>query len=621
MNAILFKETNRNHRDSFKVVHDNKNYILKTNRFVEGFNRGTLNSRNNVEVKIVRGKVVDVFLDEILIYKIPDAKAPYNFIPLNHNKMFLTSDIFPNNLYLSQDKRFYTGHIVINAINKTPVYVRGTIDNQNTNSNTFKTQKGIVQINNYQPAGKLGIPGSSVRGMVRSLVEIVSFGKFGFFNDNNLYFRSFADESNSLRDEYNSFFNNAEEIKAGLIYKDGRHYMIIPDGSYNSIRRVNGDNQEFLRVEPNKYNIHSGSIGGKVHDWEINCVEDKTIGVSIPESDIQDYINDKNRSKNSINIIEKAKTESFVPCFYYSYSIDNEKHFIIGHTRYFRIPYNKRISDCISPDKLIDPTWIDLTDSMFGTLKNSGKLFFDDLELVDGKEDDASVPKILGSPKPTSIQLYLEQEDQEIKNLYHYNSDEALLRGNKMYWHKTDSYDWKNPGNQSIHISNVKTGIDKQRTIIKPIKQGAFFQGRLRFENLTEIELGALLFVLKLRDNSCHKIGMGKPYGLGSIKINIDLFLSNRKKRYQSFTEEWQGLTSNNEKIEELIQCFSDTIWEKVSPNLTGKSLWVHPRLGQLRRILDWEKKPDDEKTEYMSLEDFRLRMVLPTPKEIIDSE
>lgn len=619
-NAILKKETGKNRRDNLFVVVNETKYFLKNGKFGKGVIE-KLEYSNHVEVNLTRGVVTEIYQNERLIYKIPEAKAPYNFVPLNQNEEFLHSGITPNNVYLTQDEGFYTGHIAITATNKTPVYVRGTLTPENKSKNTYTTKNGTkVQIENYKPAGKLGLPGSSVRGMIRSIVEIVSFGKFGFFNNNNLYFRSFADESRKLRDEYNSFFNNQNAIKAGLIYKEGRHYHLIPDGEYRNIPRENGGKQYFKRIQPDKYIIHSGYISGKLNDWEVTCTEDKSRQVPIPESDIQKYISDKNRSKNSINLVKEAETEKYVPCFYFSYNYNGEQHFIIGHTRHFRIPYKISISGCIVPKELTDPELIDLTESMFGSTKNPGKLFFDDLELMKGQEMEPSVLKILGSPNPTSIQLYLEQDENEIKDLYHYDSDEAIIRGNKAYWHKSNSNFWKKPGNQDNLIKDVKTGKDKQSTIVKPINEGAVFKGNLRFKNLSEIELGALLFVLKLRNNSCHKIGMGKPYGLGSLKISVDLFISDRKKRYQSLTEEWLKLTPKNEKIETLIQGFSDAVWKIENPNHVGKSLWVHPRLGQLRRILDWEKKPDDETTDYMELEDFKLRMVLPTPREIIDS-
>jgi hypothetical protein len=41
-----------------------------------------------------------------------------------------------------------------------------------------------------------------------------------------------------------------------------------------------------------------------------------------------------------------------------------------------------------------------------------------------------------------------------------------------------------------------------------------------------------LLFVLNLPEGYCHKIGMGKPLGLGSIKITATLSILDPKKRY-----------------------------------------------------------------------------------------
>lgn len=69
-----------------------------------------------------------------------------------------------------------------------------------------------------------------------------------------------------------------------------------------------------------------------------------------------------------------------------------------------------------------------------------------------------------------------------------------------------------------------------QYTIIKPIKRNIKFKSRIRFENLTKEELGALLFVLDLPENHYHKIGMGKPLGLGSIEIKPSLFIVDRKR-------------------------------------------------------------------------------------------
>ena len=240
--------------------------------------------------------------------------------------------------------------------------------------------------------------------------------------------------------------------------------------------------------------------------------------------------------------------------------------------------------------------------------------------MIKGKEDEESVPKILSSPKPTSFQLYLEQGDREIKDLIHYDSDNALIRGNKLYWHKSNNLKWKADEDQQQLISKVKNGQDKQHTIIKPIKEGAVFSGRIRFENLSTIELGALLFVLKLKDGWCHKIGMAKPLGLGTLQINPTLHLSDREKRYRSLNAEWGNIDviSDETTISNCIQKFMDAVWGITDSKSKGKDLWEHPRLKQLAIMLDWENKPEDSLTEYMNLSDFKHRMVLPTPSEVI---
>jgi CRISPR/Cas system CSM-associated protein Csm3 (group 7 of RAMP superfamily) len=621
IDALLIKN-NEGGYTSYKVVYNSRSYSLKRNRFIKEFNLATLDNRNNIEIKEpVRGVITQIYFNNNLIYIIPEAKAPYNFVPLNKNKKFIEPELVPKNVYLNEDNGFFTGYIELNVTNKTPVYVRGTIDLTRKETTTYNTPKGLVRIDNYKPADKLALPGSSVRGMVRSLVEIVSFGKFGFFNDETLYYRSFADDCLSLRDDYNEQIGENADIKSGLIFKEGKHYRIIPDGTFTKIPLEQEVNIPFVKIKPRFYHIYSGRIDGKLHDWEIECDENKTLAMYIPESDIKKYKNDKNRQKKTIDLIEETKISEFVPCFYYSYIENGIKHFIIGHTRFFRVPYDNSIADCVQPNELVTDFPIDLTNSMFGTNEFPSKLFFEDLEKIDGDECEIAVSKILGSPKPTSFQLYLEQSaDLKISELDHYNSYNAKIRGNKLYWHKTNSNYWKETGNQMELINKVKNGTDKQRTIIKPIKEGATFRGRIRFENLSKIELGALLFVLKLKNRLCHKIGMGKPYGLGTIKIEPNLYLSDRKKRYSTLGEEWNNLRLDNNRISSLVNEFSDEVMNLVSPENIGKDLWLHPRLGQLRRLLDWKNKPSDVTTEYMSLKEFKLRMVLPIPKEICNN-
>jgi len=228
--------------------------------------------------------------------------------------------------------------------------------------------------------------------------------------------------------------------------------------------------------------------------------------------------------------------------------------------------------------------------------------------------EEETSPKILSSPKPTTFQHYLEQPEgpQTPKNeLCHWNRN-TPIRGHKMYWHKANAK-W----------SEGKIMKDTQHTVITAIKTGSTFKGRIRFENLTEVELGALLFVLELKENLCHKIGMAKPLGLGSIKIKPSLKLIDRhseKGRYTSLfsTDQWHTAQNTEKDHKQYVQKFEKYICEKLGKN--GTSLWETERMQELKEMLDWGKTTIpgwNNKTDYLPLAEFKNRKVLPRPSEV----
>ncbi|MEI8259529.1 MAG: TIGR03986 family CRISPR-associated RAMP protein, partial [Deltaproteobacteria bacterium] len=133
-------------------------------------------------------------------------------------------------------------------------------------------------------------------------------------------------------------------------------------------------------------------------------------------------------------------------------------------------------------------------------------------------------PKILGSPKVTTFQHYLTQEaPDQLAGLKHYATPpaETAIRGHKLYWRR-----------KGVDAASLKEAPEKladkesQHTGIKPVKPGVTFRFRVRFENLSDEELGALLWVLRLPAGHCHALGMGKPLGMGSVRITPTLVLS-----------------------------------------------------------------------------------------------
>ena len=140
------------------------------------------------------------------------------------------------------DDRF-TGYIDLTISPKTLVYIRDLM-NEDDYKEKNNVEESIRQDEQKEPysnpeffaplGGKPRIPGSSLRGMIRNLVEIVSYGKFGFFDDKRFYTRGMKDANWPLTEFYRSFhlssFDRRNGVKytakCGLLFKKGKEYFI-----------------------------------------------------------------------------------------------------------------------------------------------------------------------------------------------------------------------------------------------------------------------------------------------------------------------------------------------------------------------------------------------------------
>ncbi|MHA1757891.1 MAG: TIGR03986 family type III CRISPR-associated RAMP protein [Promethearchaeota archaeon] len=550
--------------------------------------------------------------------RIQSANAPYNFIPLNETVIQVEA---PPSFDKFHNDRF-NGFIELQIETKTPLFIRGV------GSNFFRI--------NELPK----IPGSSLRGMISSLIEIVTYGKFHFYDDYKLFYRWIADQKN-LRKYYQKMIQNVE---AGYLNYENSGFFIIP------AKKINGKTfyQTEKRLNPFTYQrqkngswiINSGSMEGKKRCWVINKPNHQS-KIIIPAEDSKIYEKDKNRNI-CIDLLESAKKKHLVvilkknkrkekkniqfpdgiPIFYVKLTINkNTNQIIFGHTRNFRVPYKYSTKDHIIPKELIDENIIDFSQAIFGKKsKWASRIFFEDANLIDDQNNiffEETSPKILASPKPTCIQHYLEQEGN-LEDLKHWDDKNIKIRGYKIFWHKktleTGSNGW----------SEGRIMRDTQHTIIKPIKPGVKFKSRIKFENLSKIELGALLFVLNLPQDCCHKIGMAKPLGLGSIQITSKLFLIDRIKRYESLFdgEIWNTGINEINNIDDFIRTFEKYIIERITKKERGESnqLWNTPRLKLLRKMLNWKNTNLPNwlrRTRYMDVKEFKFRRILPRPDDV----
>lgn len=140
--------------------------------------------------------------------------------------------------------------------------------------------------------------------------------------------------------------------------------------------------------------------------------------------------------------------------------------------------------------------------------------------------------RVLDSPKPPSPALYFKK--RRGANGYIKKSSLTLAdhtpHGRKFYLHHR-----LQDINQQCWRTVNEQERTKQKVKITPIKSGTVFHFHVNFDNLSAREIGLLLYALKPTSQFKHKIGMGKPLGLGAINIEpVGLFRINRQFRYNA---------------------------------------------------------------------------------------
>lgn len=149
-------------------------------------------------------------------------KAPYNFVPLE-NKAFYPS--WTN--HISQDIPFedgVSGSIEYTIEARTPIFVRnGYTDREHPDSTFSKTHDG-----------KFFIPSTSIKGEIRNVLEILSFGKMTQVQDARFGIRDLNSKKNPVAYvEGNFYLDKMKHVQCGWLYKrlsqDGNEEYIIND--------------------------------------------------------------------------------------------------------------------------------------------------------------------------------------------------------------------------------------------------------------------------------------------------------------------------------------------------------------------------------------------------------
>jgi len=646
------------------------------------------------------------------------AFAPYNFVPLPE-KMIAGLPPLSHDEY---HEKALTGWIDCELETCSPTYVRGMLKRELYDRIGEKSadKLGPEEKNHFAPFFSVNgrlidnrpepiIAGTTLRGMIRALVEIITAARMRWVNASpTVTFRAVAAaKDDPLREPYRDALGAfGSKVRAGYLERDRDGWDIKPartpesmnwprDGAFLKIkeRQIGGkDIPGYVRFNSSNYRpnffevsfdveqrrgkrgtfISIRRIGGRergyTHKGVMVCsgnmletaesgqtsprknhmvvllpVDDKAARLEIPAQVIQDY-------RESLTPFQKEKLwggeesgclKAGAPVFYVA---EGNRVLWFGHCPNFRVPArlygDSRAAtprDFV-PEVLRNDPAVDFAEAIFGWVEGedkvppgarAGRVFFGDAHYFGSKNGvwlvaDPMTPHTLSSPKPTTFQHYLVQDRDTKHNpddkasLAHYGTSpaETQIRGHKMYWHKGVDPD--------LAATTAELGHEKQLTRMIPLKPGVRFRFRIHFENLREVELGALLWALQLPGESGktyrHKLGMGKPLGMGAVAITPRLFLSDRLARYKKLFNgnAWEQ-AANPAEIEPHITAFEKYMLNELGLGLEKKRLVEVDRIRMLFAMLSWPG-PHPSLTRYLQIEhpehenEYKERPVLPGP-------
>lgn len=496
-------------------------------------------------------------------------KAPYNFVPLEKTAFYPE---WAN--HISQDIPFedgVSGSIDYKITAETPVFVRNG-QKKDANDNTFS----------HMADGRYFIPGSSIKGEIRSVLEILSFGKMTQVQDARFGIRKVGDSiyAKKLAAEhcgwlYKDKYNNYYIKDCG---KPGRIETASLRGMYSFMRNPQVDLDQFKRACELKSDkaFKPSEIENITKSALLKYI---TYGYSLQQLLKLGFIKEESLNSSFVEIEIPNRNRHDTRRFYKIDQTSNQKGTIIftgqpsPMKKYDFVFFERtvvnpiRVSDEIIKDfksihkanvdfqyvweqrlenNLEIPVFFTLDGGNVNAIGLSGMFRLPSANFIKGaipaslqstsRKDMAecifgTANKVLGSLKGRVFFSHAFVTDVPRKQLPEVcttlsspKPSYAPLYTKQGTW---NSYGVEIKGRKRYPVRNRvwgnETGNSNTQTKFNPLPEKTEFVGKIYFHNLRESELGALISALTFNGNTeCfHSIGEAKPLGYGKVKTLI----------------------------------------------------------------------------------------------------
>lgn len=568
-----------------------------------------------VTVLVENGRVIKVAPKGVEIKYTPekpkgsglrDATANYNFVDYDEKRVINAEDT---------STELYSGKIVcsLSTMPNSPLLVAGPSNKEDKKAKDRK----FINVNN-EPVTS----GSSLKGMIRALVEVMSYSRIHHVSNEKIFFKEISSSN------YKKFIG---PVKVGFVKKcDGKwklkkaNVTILDHDFEPQIGHIKKCYSEFIAGKKvKKYCDITKLDNGEEYELSENVVEDFKKQLELSKDQDNSTIEQKNDKKNSNDPLGSGEP------FFFATRENNPKDIAaIGLDRYFKISYE------LTPAQVAgESSYNDFSSSLFGFVdgncKSKGKVSVGSLIFKEGHyRNYEPFEAALLTPHPSCLPHYLKQESERIthtnsankvETLVHYlKCDSPKLRGRKFYWHRKFQ---KQPLDELNGNTNI---ISKLHPIVDA--SGDF---EITVDRVSKEELGAIIMAIDLPKGCAHKLGSGKSLGMGSVRLEIKQFdVQEVSKKYESLEDRLNSFGKlqqekfDSSKLTEYTDCFKSYVLTKLGEPSDDPSYYYEQKeINNLFKMLDYKNKPSNSKTENMPLEEFAKRKILNTIDEIYGNE
>lgn len=528
--------------------------------------------------------------------KSPKFINPYNFIPLG-------KDCAKGKL--KKQDQVYSGVIEYQILTKTPLFIPNTSNHKTfevkfdaSTSLEDREEHKAYDFFSYHDHSSEGdktynqeyfepvIPGSEIRGMLRSTYEILTNSCM-----------SVLDENVTLSKRTNEVF------KSGLLKKTAQGYELYEavdclwrtKGENNTTDETNWKDNYYTRkcyrqkdfregekvyfeckergakVKPLAFKVskkktkesliegylilgEDGPVMGKreekhcAHIFKLtNRKKNLVVDISLLEKVIAEYQDEKKPNPNpkayqkyaaALKEFKNGPVGAYFPVYY---SVVNNKFLYMSPASKTREVYHNKLEQMIKNYQVCeDSKNLCPACSLFGIVGQGKKkiavasrLRFADLRVA-GRQDDykgfydeITTLAELSSPKLNNMEFYMKKPamDAVFWTYDYYIDGKQKVKELSQPEINGRKFYWHN-----LKAKLMSTAPNKRNVTIRPLKKGILFDGKLYFDKISKEELHSLIWLLNVGEDcgdiseakQGYKLGAAKPLGLGSIAMHVN---------------------------------------------------------------------------------------------------